>query len=193
MLSAAIGCEMNPGITLHRISQEGYTSSDLSGYYSGSYILHKSEEGLEPVYVRGVYDDGVFSVDHLDNDGDLQDIHVDMDNCYRMCIPSGYYGIRGTLCRFSYRAARSYKKGLSADFIHITPLPRGGLLRALYALVYPQDLEGVEFISRKLVIKDGRIHTHYRELSVGRDRDGEIDTPFPAVKQRIEETRNAQL
>lgn len=191
---------MNKDMTLDPVSISGYTASDLSGYYSGTYLLYKNEEGeYQPCYVRGIERDDDEPMFYIrvgwgDNMQDRRIVGDEIEtSLYRMVIPTGWYLMpRRKPFRYEYKVHRSYKKGLSPDFISIRDTDDRGIEmnnKVLEAMVFPKDKVGDDkwLISRRLVVYNNIIYTTYRGLSVGRVENGAVDTPFRCIQQRVEE------
>jgi hypothetical protein len=192
---------MNPNVTTDPISIDGYTSSDLSGYYSGTYILYKDGDTFLPAYVRGVEgdtDDFRFYVDVLE-DGDyrmkeVEDFAVE-STLYRCIIPTGWY-LQPRLLpfRYDYTVNRSYKKGLCHSFMRFERLDGSGVdfsLKTMRDMIYPRDhfSDDKFLISRRLLVHQGMVYTTYRGLSVGSYSNGKVETPFRCIQQRMEEAQ----
>lgn len=175
----------NVGVSTDPVSTDGYTKGDLHGYYKGTYLLWKNRE---PVYVRSLTTKTKWVVETLEQG--LQEVKA--SELSRMSIPVGFYITDGKLCTYQYVLSRSYKKGLSPDFIKINVVPSGAGMspykERLLDLLYPLDSDdNATIIKRRLATQNGKLLTAYKTLSVGSYKNGESDTPFPCIQKRLEE------
>lgn len=192
---------MNPELTKDPVSCTGYSRSDLSGYYSGTFLLYKDGDVYRSCYVRGVEggrEDVTFYIRYTDEDGELFDTEVQGRSnieslLYRMVMPNGWYlQSHKPPFKFSYQVNRSYKKGLSPDFIRVSDIngdSRRVTSKLLDHMVYPRDhfSQDKRLISRRLAVYNGNVYTTYKNLTVGRVSGGQLDTPFHCIRQRMEE------
>lgn len=193
---------MNPEMTIDPVSCDGYTAHNLSGYYANTFLLYKPEDTYIPAFVENVStdsdDDVFFCVNYLDDGGNI--LRVDVcgvrsieSQLFRMIIPNGWYlqSHKPPFC-FKYAVSRSYKKGLCPDFMSAADVTGQGRrinLNLIKHMVYPRDhfSDSKWLISRRLAVFDGNVYTTYRNLTVGRWDGGELDTPFPCIRQRLED------
>lgn len=177
---------INPRLKQEPISTEGYSSSDMSMYYSGTYILCNGE----PVYVRDM-DRSEANVTYLDADGREDYMCVPISSLKRFLVPQGIYqDCEGELFFYNYEMFNSYKKGIASHHIRLDGTFYN-TFRAIYAMVYPSETPKSMSISPRLRIHNGKVYSFYNRLTVGSFKDGEIDTPFPSVTQRYLESRDA--
>lgn len=188
LLQTAMQREWNAHVSLDPVSVEGYSQSDLSGYYVNTYLLWESDEGCQPVLVRDLETrDTSWIVRTLDDPA----VSVPVTQLKRMVIPVGFYIIDGYLQSYRYVLNRSYKKGLAVDFARVSKVgksQRHAELSDFVQMLYPLNEKGsTTVVKRRLAIHESKLLTHYKTMSVGSYKNGETDTPFPCIKQRLEE------
>lgn len=185
MLTEAYSREFNPHISTDPVSLEGYTKSDLEGYYNSTFLLWESPEGCQPVQVRGLESKTSWHVDTLEGART-----VPVTELHRLVIPVGFYIVRNKLASYQYLLKRSYKKGLHPDFARIRTVGKSNRhmsLEDMLQLMYPIDSNrSSRIVTRRLAIHDGKLLTHYKTMSVGSYKAGSADTPFPCIRQRLE-------
>lgn len=187
LLETALQREFNAHISVDPVSIEGYTKSDLQGYYVGTYLLWDDGEVAQPVYVRELEDKTTWRVRTMSESL----IPVSAQELKRMVIPVGFYIIDGRLQRYQYILNRSYKKGLSSDFARLNKVGKSARhveLSDVLQMLYPLDREGsTTIVKRRLAIHEGKLLTHYKCMSVGSYKNGETDSPFSCIRHRLEE------
>ena len=172
------------------VSIEGYTGSDLAGYYTGCYLLLRTSEGVTPVNVSRCESRQVWHVRNVEGD----QFTVNSTDLYRFVLPQGFYIINGNLYRYKYLLSRSYKKGLYPDFIRLAKVV-GGIeegvrpnARHLNEMLNSTTRgDDATIITRRLAVQGGKLLTHYKTMSVGSFKDGVVNTPFPCIQSRLEE------
>lgn len=178
---------LNPNLKLIPVSKHGYSNSDLSGYYGGTYLIYKDGDDYEVVLCHG-YSDGVFQFD-------IRDPVEDETKLFRFIPEQGFYYVKGTgLVNYSYRVRKTYKKSLAHTYIKAVRVsdesPRISTTKLIKALVETDPpIKGDTFvISRRLCVSSGKLITAYKGLTVGDYKDGVAVSPIGAICDRINET-----
>lgn len=189
----------NPAISVDPLSNEGYSTTDLSRrYYGGTFLLYENNEGQNlPCLCHGFNSRTEAAIEYPTGGGSKDTTIVDIGRLSRFIIPNGFYLREGKEpLLYRYLVNRSMKKGISSEFVSLKRLTNGGSLSgsnfnlsALMHLLYPLESKSDrEFIiSRRNLVAYGKIYTMYNTLSVGGFKDGVLDTPFEAIRERYEE------
>lgn len=175
---------MNQNIRKERISVAGYSERDLNMYYNGCYLLTEGDE----LFRWEHFEDGK-AISTLG--GDV--IRIRPDKLYRFLIPQGLYITRdGKLFAYQYLQSRSYKKALDRQYMKAEGahmMNHHSVMKAVLEDRREVNVNGkhVKKISDRLAIRDGKLITMYNLLSIGSVNGTSVDSPFPAVHQRMEQ------
>lgn len=193
--------ELSDEITLTPVSNVGYTERDMSSYYSGTYLIYDSPDGMTVVYCQGARTASSLECEILTEDG-MDNKTIAISKLFRFTPLQGYYDLIGknALIEYSLPTTRSYKKGINRDLVQLRTKRTGNnggsiasvrsqivALGCICSKVQGTFLNGSRVLSRRLAIHDGKLYTIYKNRTVGTYKDGVIHTPFVSIIDRIEQ------
>lgn len=193
MIENKRGVALNPAVTLDVVLNDGYSESDMRQYYHGTLLLGLKDDGTYDL-VRCIEESrNTFIVEVLEEG---RTASLPIERLFRFHVPIGFYQRGQHLLSYNYLQSRSYKKGYEASNaqFHRNGERINTNWRCIYEILFPEDRHDDKnfCISRRLAVRDGKLLTLHRYLSVGDYKDGDVSTPFACIRQRLEEMNHAR-
>lgn len=189
--------KINPEVTLTVVSSEGYSRGDMSSYYSGTYLLQEKDGMFIPVLVRRGGNGAQLECETV-REGEGYREEVPYTSLYRFTLQQGFYATSSGFVSYSLPTTRSYKKGINADLLNIIDVTdpedhrmgRADVLRLLSEMCsIPKkgDKSDSFLLSRRLVVREGKIYSFPSNKTMGSFEGGVLTTPFLSILDRVSE------